>query len=35
SLQFADSSHFIRTFKECYGQTPAQYARSHGRTATP
>ncbi|MFD3373854.1 helix-turn-helix domain-containing protein [Streptomyces sp. NPDC058697] len=34
-LQFADSSHFIRTFKECYGQTPAQYARSHGRTATP
>ncbi|WP_405563906.1 helix-turn-helix transcriptional regulator [Streptomyces phaeochromogenes] len=34
-LQFADSSHFIRTFKEFYGQTPAQYARSHGRTATP
>ncbi|MEU0647535.1 helix-turn-helix domain-containing protein [Streptomyces umbrinus] len=34
-FQFADSSHFIRTFKEFYGQTPAQYARSHGHTATP
>jgi AraC family transcriptional activator of tynA and feaB len=28
--QFADSSHFIRTFKKEYGQTPAQFARSAG-----
>ncbi|MGH3238857.1 MAG: helix-turn-helix domain-containing protein [Spirillospora sp.] len=27
--QFADSSHFIRTFKLQYGETPAQYARSN------
>lgn len=26
--QFADSSHFIRTFKKRYGQTPTDYARS-------
>ncbi|WP_307136013.1 helix-turn-helix domain-containing protein [Streptomyces aurantiacus] len=26
--QFADSSHFIRTFKKQYGQTPTQYART-------
>ncbi|MGP4005125.1 helix-turn-helix domain-containing protein [Streptomyces sp. 4N124] len=26
--QFADSSHFIRTFKKHYGQTPTEYARS-------
>ena len=26
--QFADSSHFIRAFKEQYGQTPTEYARS-------
>ncbi|WP_413798256.1 helix-turn-helix transcriptional regulator [Streptomyces iranensis] len=28
--QFADSSHFIRSFKKAYGQTPAEYARSTG-----
>jgi AraC-like DNA-binding protein len=28
--QFADSSHFVRAFKRCYGETPAQYARSVG-----
>ncbi|MDV9169278.1 helix-turn-helix domain-containing protein [Streptomyces sp. W16] len=27
--QFADTSHFVRAFKKQYGQTPAQYARSH------
>lgn len=26
--QFADSSHFIRTFKKHYGRTPTEYARS-------
>jgi AraC family transcriptional regulator, positive regulator of tynA and feaB len=26
--QFADSSHFIRTFKKRYGRTPTDYARS-------
>ncbi|WP_344598916.1 helix-turn-helix domain-containing protein [Streptomyces violaceusniger] len=26
--QFADGSHFIRTFKKHYGQTPTDYARS-------
>ncbi len=26
--QFADSSHFIRTFKKHYGQTPTEYTRS-------
>ena len=26
--QFADSSHFIRTFKKLYGRTPNDYARS-------
>jgi AraC family transcriptional activator of tynA and feaB len=26
--QFADSSHFIRAFKEHYGRTPTEYARS-------
>jgi AraC family transcriptional regulator, positive regulator of tynA and feaB len=26
--QFADSSHFIRTFKKHYGQTPTDHARS-------
>jgi AraC family transcriptional activator of tynA and feaB len=26
--QFADSSHFIRSFRQRYNQTPAQYARS-------
>ena len=25
--QFADSSHFIRTFKKQYGRTPTEYAR--------
>ncbi|MFI6937078.1 helix-turn-helix domain-containing protein [Streptomyces sp. NPDC050287] len=30
--QFSDSSHFIRAFKQQYGQTPAQYARSGDRT---
>jgi AraC-like DNA-binding protein len=29
--QFADSSHFIRTFKKHYGQTPTEYARSNER----
>ncbi|MET7683278.1 helix-turn-helix domain-containing protein [Streptomyces sp. NPDC005423] len=28
--QFADSSHFTRTFKKHYGQTPTEYARSAG-----
>ncbi|ASR00023.1 hypothetical protein CGL27_09890 [Streptomyces sp. 11-1-2] len=28
--QFADSSHFIRSFKKTYGQTPTEYARSTG-----
>ncbi|MEU0435207.1 helix-turn-helix domain-containing protein [Streptomyces sp. NPDC006290] len=28
--QFADSSHFTRTFKKYYGQTPTEYARSTG-----
>ena len=28
--QFADSSHFIRTFKKQYGRTPTEYARSVG-----
>ncbi|MCS7478714.1 helix-turn-helix domain-containing protein [Umezawaea endophytica] len=28
--QFADSSHFIRTFKKQYGLTPTDYARSTG-----
>ncbi|MGP4050599.1 helix-turn-helix domain-containing protein [Streptomyces sp. 2A115] len=37
--QFADSSHFIRSFKKQYGQTPVQFARSRsrptpGRTST-
>ena len=27
--QFADSSHFIRTFKKQYGRTPADYARAN------
>jgi AraC family transcriptional regulator, positive regulator of tynA and feaB len=27
--QFADSSHFVRAFKNRYGQTPAAYARAH------
>ena len=27
--QFADSSHFIRTFKKRYGRTPADYARAN------
>lgn len=35
--QFADSSHFIRTFKRHYGRTPADYAREAGvpRDAPP
>jgi AraC family transcriptional regulator, positive regulator of tynA and feaB len=28
--QFADSSHFIRAFKNQYGQTPAEFARANG-----
>ncbi|MGW4976048.1 helix-turn-helix domain-containing protein [Streptomyces mirabilis] len=28
--QFADSSHFVRAFRQRYGQTPAQYFRSLG-----
>jgi AraC family transcriptional activator of tynA and feaB len=28
--QFSDSSHFIRTFKKQYGQTPTQYTRTVG-----
>lgn len=32
--QFADSSHFTRTFKKRYGQTPTDYARSTA-AATP
>ncbi|WP_374104636.1 helix-turn-helix domain-containing protein [Streptomyces sp. GESEQ-4] len=31
---FADSSHFIRTFKKHYGQTPTDYARSTGLAPT-
>ncbi|WP_238432059.1 helix-turn-helix domain-containing protein [Streptomyces cavernae] len=31
---FADSSHFIRTFKKHYGQTPAEYARSTRSTGS-
>lgn len=27
--QFADSSHFIRAFKNQYGQTPAEFARAN------
>lgn len=27
--QFADSSHFSRTFRRYYGQTPTQFARDH------
>ncbi|MFD3309491.1 helix-turn-helix domain-containing protein [Streptomyces sp. NPDC058694] len=30
--QFADSSHFIRAFKQQYGQTPTEYARSNRAT---
>lgn len=30
--QFADSSHLIRAFRKHYGQTPAQFVRSQGRT---
>ena len=34
--QFADSSHFIRAFKQRYGETPAQFARSNsGRNPGP
>jgi AraC family transcriptional regulator, positive regulator of tynA and feaB len=36
--QFSDSSHFIRTFKARYGQTPAQFARTQratGGTSSP
>jgi AraC family transcriptional regulator, positive regulator of tynA and feaB len=29
---FADSSHFIRAFKQRYGQTPAEFARGGGRS---
>ncbi|MBB0231615.1 helix-turn-helix domain-containing protein [Streptomyces calidiresistens] len=29
--QFADSSHFIRTFRRQYGRTPSQYVREHRR----
>ncbi|MEU8877882.1 helix-turn-helix domain-containing protein [Streptomyces javensis] len=32
--QFADRSHFIRTFKKHYGQTPTDYARSTSPTET-
>ena len=28
--QFADSSHFIRAFRQQYGQTPARFARQEG-----
>jgi AraC family transcriptional activator of tynA and feaB len=31
SWQFADSSHFIRAFKQQYGQTPGDVARSRLR----
>ncbi|MFD2421755.1 helix-turn-helix domain-containing protein [Amycolatopsis pigmentata] len=31
--QFADSSHFTRSFKRQYGQTPSEYARSRRATA--
>jgi AraC family transcriptional regulator, positive regulator of tynA and feaB len=30
---FADSSHFIRAFKQQYGQTPGQVARSGSKVA--
>ncbi|MET7454898.1 helix-turn-helix domain-containing protein [Streptomyces sp. NPDC005574] len=33
--QFADSSHFTRTFKKHYGQTPTEYARSTGAASLP
>ncbi|MED7948867.1 helix-turn-helix domain-containing protein [Streptomyces sp. BE20] len=33
--QFADSSHFIRTFKSRYGQTPAAYARDCDHAEPP
>jgi AraC-like DNA-binding protein len=34
--QFADSSHFIRAFKQRYGETPTQFARSNsGRNPGP
>lgn len=29
--RFADSSHFVRSFKRQYGQTPTEYARLQGR----